>query len=484
MPESKKDILDAIIHHEQSLKALYAKLNKDQQSKAVDVEHLAEGNNIATWQFQFENKDLYWSPRLYEIFEIKNQNDIQLFDFYISCFDEEDLKELEHCIAQIENGDDKFYFHHKIHLPTGNVKQLECSGFPLKDNAENIIGIKGIVRELNQSNHLLNNGLSQFFEASVDLQCIANEKGFFVEISPSWVKLMGYSKEELCSRPFLDFVHPDDYQRTIDETTRMIEQGMKSLSFENRYVTKNGEVVDLSWNSTIDDVTKLIYCTARNITEEKAENRKLKINLSEKELLLREIHHRVKNNLQIISSLLSLQANMEAKNAPRLRKLYLDSQVRINSMAAIHELFYRSDSLKMIEFKKYIKKLVCDVLHAFEGDKKNLSTKLDINDFYLNLDTAIPLGLLANEIISNSIKHAFKEEKRPTLYVKTTECSTKECILLEIGDNGCGFDRKKLQTETLGVTIIDSLVSQLDGNMEITSSKNKGTHYKIEIKRQ
>lgn len=478
MSDKKQKLLDAILLQEQALERLYIELEEIDSATTDSIDSTSD-DNIAAWQFNFDDKKLYWSPRLYEIFEIDKSYENSLYDFYVSCFNQNDLKLLEDGIESLHRGAKNYYFKHAIHLPNNKEKQLECSGYPMYDNNEKILGVKGIVREINpkHKNRQTESRLNQFFKASVDLQCIANEQGYFIEISPSWEALLGYSKDEICSKPFLEFVHPSDYQKTIDETNRMLT-GENSLSFENRYITKKGEVVDLSWNATIDPYTNLIYCTARNITQEKAEKKKLLSNLTEKELLLKEIHHRVKNNLQIISSLLSLQANMEAKKLPRLKKLYLESQGRINSMAAIHEMFYQSDTLKQIDFNKYIKKLIVDVIHTFEGDINNIKSVIDIKNIYLNLDTAIPLGLIANEIISNSFKHAFNGSGKGEIRVSMKE-KGNDLLEFKIGDNGCGFkvDLNR-QTETLGRTIIESLVEQLDGKIHLVSNEN-GTTYTI-----
>jgi len=483
MSDKKQKLLDAILHQEQALEKLYIELEDLDSTTSASIETTSD-DNIAAWQYNFENEILYWSPKLYEIFEIDKNHDGSLYDFYVSCFNENDFQLLENGIESLYHGAKNYYFKHAIQLPNNKQKKLECSGYPMFNENDKIIGVKGIVREINSKNAKKRpeSRLNQFFKASVDLQCIANEKGHFIEISPSWEVLLGYSKEEICSKPFLEFVHPSDYQKTIEEMNRMLD-GEKSLSFENRYITKSDEVVDLSWNATIDPYTKLIYCTARNITQEKAEKKKLLSNLTEKELLLKEIHHRVKNNLQIISSLLSLQANMEEKKLPRLKKLYVESQGRINSMAAIHEMFYQSETLKQIDFNKYINKLIVDVIHTFQGNIRSIKSTIDIENIFLNLDTAIPLGLIANEIISNSFKHAFNGSGKGEIKVSMKE-HNNDSLVFTIGDDGCGFQLDpKDGTETLGRTIIESLVEQLEGKIQLKSNSN-GTTYIIHFKRQ
>jgi two-component sensor histidine kinase len=228
-------------------------------------------------------------------------------------------------------------------------------------------------------------------------------------------------------------------------------------------------------------MTGLIYCTVRDVTKEKIAKEKLLSNLSEKEILLREIHHRVKNNLQIISSLLSLQSGLDKKNLD-LTNLYSDSQNRIKSMAAIHEMFYKSENLDKVDFSLYLKKLISDLIHTFRGPKNEITLDLKTTKVWVNLDTAIPLGLIINEIITNSIKHGIKPGTKGVITARF-EKITGQRLKLIIGDNGIGttdiFDDEK--ESTLGIMLINSLVDQLDGTINQLSDL-PGTVYEIIFK--
>jgi two-component sensor histidine kinase len=262
-----------------------------------------------------------------------------------------------------------------------------------------------------------------------------------------------------------------------------LNSGALSVNIENRYITKNGKIVRINWNSKRDELTRLYYCSARDVTDEYNKKEKLLSNLSEKEILLREIHHRVKNNLQIISSLLSLQSGNQAKNK-ELKKLYEDSQNRIKSMAAIHELFYQSESLDKINFSDYIHKLSHDLVSTFKGERNNITINLEVDKILLNLDTAVPLGLIINEIISNALKHGILGDKEGTIGIHLQEIRPG-FFKLTIGDDGVGIPEGLTigESESLGFTLITSLIDQLDGKYYLNSSQ-QGTHYDISFHKQ
>jgi two-component sensor histidine kinase len=207
-------------------------------------------------------------------------------------------------------------------------------------------------------------------------------------------------------------------------------------------------------------------------------NIKLSSSNDEKDILLKEVHHRVKNNMQIITSLLTLQSfNIEDK---KTRDLFDNSQYRINAMALIHEMLYQSDNLSMINYADYLKLLINNLLTSFKGVEHNINLSMDITEMYLNIDTAISLGLMINEIITNSLKYAFCEDKPGSLSLKIFEGDEQDTFIMEIGDNGPGFsdDIFKSGKKTLGMQLIYKLIKQINGEINRNMEK-KGTHYHI-----
>ncbi|WP_424356114.1 sensor histidine kinase [Methanobacterium sp. MBAC-LM] len=218
---------------------------------------------------------------------------------------------------------------------------------------------------------------------------------------------------------------------------------------------------------------------------ERIEN-KLKKSLEEKEILLKEIHHRVKNNLQIISSLLNLQSRYI--NDEEMLDIYKESQNRVKSMAIIHEKLYQSEDLARIDFGDYVKSLVLDLFHSYGVD--NIEPDISIRDVLLDINTAIPCGLIVNELVTNSIKHGFLAsrnransqsfDKRDKIAVNITK--ENEIYTMSVYDNGIGFpDNLDFRhTDSLGMQLVISLTSQLRGTVEL--ERNNGTLFRIVFK--
>ncbi|MDR3574329.1 MAG: PAS domain S-box protein [Anaerolineaceae bacterium] len=222
-----------------------------------------------------------------------------------------------------------------------------------------------------------------------------------------------------------------------------------------------------------------------DITERKEADEQIKAALREKEVLLREVHHRVKNNLQVISSLLSLQA--DGIQDPQTHQMFNETQSRVRSMALVHEGLYQSKDLARINFSEYIQKLTSSLFHAF-GINPNVDLHIEIEDIYLGVDTAIPCGLIINELASNALKYAFPARKRGTVLIKlvadaqegsVSGTTGSDIYTLTVSDNGIGFpkDLDFDATDTLGMQLVNILTKQLNGSIRM--EREAGTTFTI-----
>lgn len=216
----------------------------------------------------------------------------------------------------------------------------------------------------------------------------------------------------------------------------------------------------------------------RDISERKKAEDRIKISLREKEVLLKEIHHRVKNNLQIISSLLKLQAStIEDEN---YLSLFRDSYNRVHSMALLHEKLYQTEDLANINAADYIRGLTDNLSRSYYSNLQNVQVKLLIDPILLDIDTAVPCGLIVNELMSNSLKYAFPAGQRVEAGEITIEFrKIEEKLILKIQDNGVGLppDFVIEEAESLGLQLVTNLTEQLDGDLEI--NREQGTCFKI-----
>jgi two-component sensor histidine kinase/uncharacterized membrane protein affecting hemolysin expression len=207
----------------------------------------------------------------------------------------------------------------------------------------------------------------------------------------------------------------------------------------------------------------------------KVEDR-LRESLKEKEVLLKEIHHRVKNNLQVISSLLYLQSK-KIHDKPAL-DMFVESQNRIRSMALIHEKLYQSQDMVNIDFSEYIRSLIGHLANSYGAQLKNVRIKVNIENVLLSIDKGIPCGLIINELVTNALKYAFPDGRKGEIIIEIGR-SQNGLIALEVSDNGIGFPKAIdiQKSETLGLQLVKNLTQQLRGKIDVQNGK--GTRFSI-----
>ena len=253
------------------------------------------------------------------------------------------------------------------------------------------------------------------------------------------------------------------------------------FSFEKVYESPGTSIyVEISVNPIISEDGSVMGASffSRDITERKKTENSLRVTLEEKKVLLKEIHHRVKNNLMIISNLLYLQSSyIKDKES---QDIFKESQNRARSMALIHERLYQSADLKRMDFGDYIRSLSTELLHTYEVDPGLIKLKINVEDIFLDINTAIPLGLIVNELVTNSLKHAFPEGNSGEITVDFHPID--DHYEFTIKDNGVGFpeDLDFQNTDSLGMQIVNSLTDQIDGEIELDN--NNGTEFKISFK--
>ena len=215
----------------------------------------------------------------------------------------------------------------------------------------------------------------------------------------------------------------------------------------------------------------------QDITELKQTQLIIERNIHEKETLIKEIHHRVKNNMQVISSLINLQSHYIKD--PKILLIFKDCQNRIKSMGTIHNMLYVSDNMAELDLSSYVTELLNDLIRSFKGGNSNIDYQVKINDVKVNVDTAVPLGLILNEVITNTLKHAFVDNRAGKIEVEY--CTDSNSCLL-IRDNGPGFDIQKARSmDTLGMQLIEDLSDQLNGEVQFESSP-LGTTFRLTFK--
>ncbi len=305
-----------------------------------------------------------------------------------------------------------------------------------------------------------------------------------VDWNPSAERIFGYTRDEIVGSDMNMFLSSKNFNSINSLFEQLLEEGSsnKGLKQINENIRKNGEIIICEWhNKTIIDQEGEvlgIVAIVNDITERIKMEENLAKSLEEKQILLKEVHHRVKNNMAIISSFISLQS-MNIKDEQVLSMLQ-STENRVRSMALIHEYLYKSENLKDINVKRYVDELVSMLLGSYQFGADKLTTKIEIAQINLKLDILIPLGMIINEIISNALKYAYKNIDSPELSVTLAEGKKTE-LILTIADNGIGLPEssKINESDSIGFVLINSLVDQIHGTLSI--NREFGTKYQISV---
>ncbi len=233
---------------------------------------------------------------------------------------------------------------------------------------------------------------------------------------------------------------------------------------------------DVALLNARDDVEKKADELQFELIERRRAEEQIKASLEEKEVLLKEIHHRVKNNLQVVSSLLDLQASNISDQ--RTVDMFRDSQNRVTSMGLIHERLYQANDLARIDFAEYIKELSANLQFSYARDGSEVQIETVADSIFLDVDTSIPCGLIINELVSNALKYAFPNGQGGHIRIGLTQTGDDQ-LQLVVQDNGIGLSEEidLRKTKSLGLKLVHTLSRQLRGQIEITSQS--GTAFKI-----
>lgn len=321
----------------------------------------------------------------------------------------------------------------------------------------------------------------QLFQNSPIAIVMMDEDQEIRQVNQSFEKLFGYSAEEASGTDIDRLIVPEEDYEQAQELSQTIFQGVASNMIAQR-VTKDGRLVDVLIYGvpvTVKGETIAIYGMYVDITDQKQAEQQIKKSLREKEVLLAEIHHRVKNNLAVITGLLELQSyNSSSEGA---RTVLQESQMRINSIALIHEKLYQNENLSEISFDVYLQELTDAIVSSMETTEKDITITIDAAPIHLTINQAIPTGLILNELITNAYKHAFSNSDYGNIVVELKR--DDGAYRLRVCDDGEGLpeDVNLEDPNSLGMTLIQTLSKQLNGTYAWNRCE-KGTEFVLEFK--
>jgi PAS domain S-box-containing protein len=380
-------------------------------------------------------------------------------------------------------------------IPTEfRIRKVDGTYLPVESTSQNLTDVPSIagivvtthpIKERKEMENALRGSEEKYkmlFESDPAYTILLDREGKILEINNAAVNFTGKTREDLINKRFIELgLFPEEDKAFQKELFSKVLAGQRVKPSQYGVIDKDGikrcvesQFIPLRQNGRVYAVMVI----STDVTEKKIATDKLKASVREKEILIQEIHHRVKNNMQIISSLLNLQSRyVEDGEAVDVLK---ESQNRVKSMAMIHEKLYQSADLTQINFVDYIQSLVSNLLYSYDIKSDHIKPILEVDDVNLNIETAVPCGLIISELVSNSLKYAFPDGIKGEISVSLKVVD--EEYELTISDNGIGLpdelDLEKI--DSLGLLLVTSLTEQIDG--EITIRSIKGTEFKIKFK--
>lgn len=371
----------------------------------------------------------------------------------------------------------------------GNIVTVQFSVNPIVDNNEitGFLAIQSDISELKQMEMELLSSLDEkenllhevrknemmmdqlFKNSPVGITLIDNDN-CIVDINSKFSEIFGYNKEEIIGKELDALLSPLKLHDEAEEITDSVFNG-NSFQTETIRRTKSGKEIPVLVGGVpveVDGKIVAVFAIYVDVSKQHYYQRKIENSLHEKEVLLQEVHHRVKNNLAVVSGMLQLQ-RFSAEN-PEVSKLLMDSEGRIHAMALIHEMLYQNESLSNIDFKTFTKELCASVEKNKIPDDKTIRCSLKSDPVFMNVNQAVPAGLIMNEILSNAFQHAFNDRDEGSVNIGIKEADG--IIKITVSDDGNGFNPEdinlKNHSNSMGMTIIKTLVDQLKAEWSVT----------------
>jgi PAS domain S-box-containing protein len=444
---------------------------------------------MGTWDWEIKPNKETLDASLRELLGLQPQDEVNTIEDFYARVHPDDRASVVAAFDQTREQGIHLNTEFRVNLPSGGLRWLLDQGEVLVDEhgqPERLTGACVDITERKQAEDALRESEERFRLLVNSVRDYAlfqlDEHGHIVSWNEGAEHLLGYSAADVIGRPGSILFVPEDVNR--GEPQREMSEAARTGRSEGErcHVRKNGQRF---WSSgvltRIDDAQGKLRGFAkvmRDETERRRAKDQMTASLTEKESLLKEIHHRVKNNLQVITSLLTLQSDTVQDDSTRT--MFEEAVNRVRTIADIHELLYRSPELARVDFNLYLKRLASSLFSFYDIDQGRIQFLVDAQDIELKIANAIPCGLIVNELLTNSLKHAFPDGRSGQIRI-SLRCQDTQAFL-EVGDNGIGLppDFDIENSSSLGLKLVSVLARQLQGEVHI--DRNEGARFEVSFR--
>lgn len=459
---------------------------RQSESRLDEAQRLA---GLGHWDWDIHGNRLDWSSEIYRIFGLDPGEFAATYEAFLERVHIDDRSAVDDAVARALAGSETYSLEHRIVRPDGTigfVHERALVTFDERGKPQRMLGTVQDVSDRHRAEQALRDSEERFRQIADNIDVglwIATPDGSRVlYVSPGVERIWRRDRAEFVANPrlFVDLVHEDD--RASVEPLYAPDGAQR----ECRIVCDDGEVRWIRMRVfPVRDANGAVYraaAIAEDVTEEHLANAamsrardEIQRSLAEKSVLLREIHHRVKNNLQVVSSLLYLQSATVVD--PTVRRMFDESRNRILTMAYIHETLYQSDDLNRVDFGSYIRKLVGGIAASYAALAPNVAIDADIDPTHLDLDAAVPCGLLVNELVTNALKYGFPDGRAGR--VRVTFRRVDDGHELIVSDDGVGLPESANEAPSLGLKLVRTLAEQLRASVRI--ERSAGTTFCVRL---
>lgn len=455
----------------------------EQLKRRDELLHQAQAlAQLGSFDYDFIADRLQWSDEFARILGRDPATFVRPLEAIAECIHPDDRARARGVVETAVTNRQPFSFEARVLRPDGSVAIVLSQGRIFADDGGATLRVTGYSQDITEREHAeeARRRLVHLVESSADAIFALSLDGRIQTWNAAASRIFGYAADEVVGQPASMLV-PEPHADQLRDMLAAVRAGQTRAHYELRHRRRDGSEFDASVTMSVilDDEGKLVGLSKvlRDITDQKLAEQRMLQSLREKEILLREIHHRVKNNLQVITSLLNLQ--VERVSSADARSALTESQDRIRSMAFVHQLLYKSKDLAHIDFLDYLRNVVESLVLSYRGDQRAVQGAVSGTPIQLDIDRAIACGLIVTELVTNALRHAFPQGRSGHIAVQVSV--REEQIVLTVGDDGVGLpDQSRLDASpTFGLQIARALTQQLEGTLSVDT--RYGTTYEIKF---